>query len=38
MFPFWIEIEPASLAQLVALLLGGLAVLFSLGVLHGGRA
>ncbi len=37
MFPFWIEIDAASLAQFVTIIIGGLAVLMSLGAVRGGR-
>ena len=37
MFPFWIEIDAAALAQFVTMIVGGLAVLLSIGAVRGGR-
>ena len=37
MLPFWMEIDAASLARLVTVLIGGFTALLSIGVLRGGR-
>jgi hypothetical protein len=37
MFPFWLEFEPTALAELTTLIVAGIAVFFTSGILFGGR-